>query len=343
MSTMGICSVDGSEIRELRTRLGLTQKALADVIGVSANTVARWERDQLGISPAMTDRVLTAAASLPSGAAITRTRGVVVDLHHQAILDGLNGQLDPDAFETCAVDLLHAVWLGIVPVRGGGDEGFDGAVPDPDSQEPFPLIATTGTDLLRNFRTSLDSVKRAGWKPRRALFATSRRITPATRRKLFEAARERGVNLVQTFDQDWFANRLYREPQWCRRLLRITGRPPALSVFPLTRRPMLGDEVLGREQEMQWLLEPRGDCLLVGEPGSGKTFLLRALALQGRALFLVDEDREKIANDLRSLKPEAVIVDDAHVCPASIAMLDQLRREVRAGFPDHRNMLARRG
>ena len=327
-----MCSMDGNEIRELRTRLGLTQKALADVIGVSANTVARWERGQLGISPAMTDRVLAAAASLPPGAAITRTAGVVLDLHHRGILDGLNGQLDPEVFEACAVDLLHAVWPGIVPVRGGGDDGFDGAIPDPDSQEPFPLIATTGAELLRNLRTSLDSAKRAGWKPRRALFATSRRITPAIRRKLFKAARERGVNLVQTFDQDWFANRLYREPQWCRRLLQVTGGPPALSVFPLTRRPVLGDEVLGREQEMQWLLEPRGDCLLVGEPGSGKTFLLRALALQGKALFLVDVDREKIANDLRSLKPEAVILDDAHVYPESIGMLDQLRREVRGDF-----------
>ena len=83
---------------------------------------------------------------------------------------------------------------------------------------------------------------------------------------------------------------------------------------------------------MRWLLEPRGDCLLVGEPGSGKTFLLRALALQGKALFLVDEDRERIANDIRRLKPQAVILDDAHVCPESIGMLDQLRREVGGDF-----------
>ena len=42
------------------------------------------------------------------------------------------------------------------------------------------------------------------------LFATSRRITPAIRRKLFETARARGVTLRQTYDQDWFAQRLYR-------------------------------------------------------------------------------------------------------------------------------------
>ena len=83
---------------------------------------------------------------------------------------------------------------------------------------------------------------------------------------------------------------------------------------------------------MEWLQAPHGDCLIVGEPGSGKTFLLRALALQGRAFFLVDEDREQIANDLRTLKPEAVIVDDAHVRPMSIGNLVQIRCELHADF-----------
>ena len=320
------------EIRALRIRLGLTQKMLAKKVGVSSNTVARWERDELGVSGAMTDRLRALAGSLPSGAAITRTSGVTLDPHHRAILDGLSGHLDPDVFEQCAVELLQADWPTLVPVRGGRDHGFDGAVADGDSQEPFPLVVTTGKELVRNLRTSLDSAKRNDWNPKRALFATSRRIKPAIRRKLFEAARERGVILVQTYDQDWFAGRLYREPQWCKRLLDVTGRPHALSVFPVSRRPVLGDDVLGREREKQWLLERRGDCLLVGEPGSGKTFLLRALALEGKALFLVDEDREQIANDIRSLNPEAVIVDDAHVRPTAIGTLDQIRSEVHAGF-----------
>ena len=258
--------------------------------------------------------------------------GAVLDPHHRAILDGLNGNLDPQAFEKCAVDLLQTVWSGLVPIRGGRDDGFDGAVADGASQEPFPLIVTTGANLTGNLRKSLDSAMRAGWKPQRAIFATSRRVKPAVRRKLFKAAREKGVTLVQTFDQDWFAGRLYRDPQWCKRLLGVTGRPHALSVFPVSRRPVLGDEVLGREREMKWLQEPRGDRLIVGEPGSGKTFLLRALALQGGALFLVDEDREQIANDLRALEPEAVIVDDAHVRPTSIGNLVQLRCELHADF-----------
>ncbi len=324
--------MNGREIRALRIRLGLTQKALADTVGVSSNTVARWERDELGISAAMTDRLLAVAASLPSGSAITRASKHALDPHHGAILNALNGQLDPEVFEQCAVELLQADWPKLVPIRGGRDDGFDGAVADRDLQEPFPFVVTTGTAVVRNFRSSLDSAKRNNWKPQRALFATSRRIMPADRRKLFEAARERGVTLLQTYDQDWFASRLYREPEWCKRLLGVTGRPHALSVFPVSRRTVLGDDVLGREREKQWLLERRSDCLLVGEPGSGKTFLLRALALEGQALFLVDEDREQIANDLRSLRPKVVIVDDAHVRPTSISTLAQLRSEVHADF-----------
>ena len=324
--------MNGREVRALRTRLGLTQKTLAESVGVSSNTVARWERDELGVSAAMADRLAALAESLPSGSAITKTSSFVLDPHHGAILDALAGRMDPEAFEQCAAELLQADWPKLVVIRGGRDDGFDGAVADRDSQEPFPLVVTTGTAVVRNFRNSLDSAKRNGWEPQRALLATSQRITPADRRKLFEVARERGVTLRQTYDRDWFASRLYREPEWCKRLLGVAGRPHALSVFPASRRPVLGDDVLGRDQEKRWLLERRGDCLLVGEPGSGKTFLLRALALEGRALFLVDEDREQIANDLRKLEPTAVIVDDAHVRPTSISTLAQLRNEIHADF-----------
>lgn len=324
--------MNGTDIRNLRTRLGLTQKALAEMIGVRSNTIARWERNELGVSPAMADRLRNAAEALPSGNAITRTSSVILDPHHKAILEGLNGHLDPLVFEECAVNLLQANWHGLVAVPGGRDDGFDGAVADGKSIEPFPLIVTTGARLVENLKKNLDSAKRAGRKPKKAMFATSRRVRPAIRRSLYKAAQEQNTTLIQTYDQDWFAMRLYREPQWCKRLLGISGRPHALSAFPISRRPALGDEVLGREQEMRWLQNTHDDCLLVGEPGSGKTFLLSALVLEGKALFLVDEDREQIANDLRSLRPNAVIVDDAHVSPSSLANLTQIRDELHADF-----------
>lgn len=40
----------GLEIRALREKLGWTQMALAEAVGVTSNTVARWERGEMAIS-----------------------------------------------------------------------------------------------------------------------------------------------------------------------------------------------------------------------------------------------------------------------------------------------------
>ena len=323
-----------NEIRALRERLHLTQKKLAESVGVQTNTVARWERGESSPSSAMLQRLRSVANEYPSGDAIARTSGLQLDLHHGAILRALQDRLDPDVFQTCAVFLLQRHYPGLVAVHGaGGDDGFDGAIADGTTSAPYPLIATVGHQPVKNFTENLDQARRKGWKVNRAVFATARVITAGIRRKLFSAARERHVKLIQIYDQNWFASRLYHEPDWCKRLLGVTGRPHALSIFPVTQRPVLGTQVLGREQQMQWLLDDsRGDCVLVGEPGSGKTFLLRSLALQGKARFLVDMNREQVANDLRSLQPQSVIVDDAHVHIDWLTDLTQIRSEVRSGF-----------
>ena len=292
------------------------------------NTLARWERGELGVPDWAAERLDAVPRSGSSGSAVTRPRGVVLDPHHGAIIEALNGVLDPAAFEECAVAILKGDWSRLVLVAGGGDDGFDGAVADGGGREPFPLVVTTAKDLTGNLRRNLMRARRRGEAVDRALFATSRRVTPRTREKLHSEARKLDVTLLQIYDQDWFAQRLYREPSWCQRLLQLTGRPRALSPFPITRRPVLGDRILGRERETRWLQQRAGDCLLVGAPGSGKTFLLRALVLQGQALFKVDDDREQIANDLRELRPPAVIIDDAHVDPGQVERFVQLRTEV---------------
>ena len=40
----------GAQLRRIRNRLDLTQRGLAEKLGVSANTVARRERDEVGIA-----------------------------------------------------------------------------------------------------------------------------------------------------------------------------------------------------------------------------------------------------------------------------------------------------
>ena len=285
------------------------------------------------ISQANADRLKAIAREIPSGDAIRRSKDIAKDSLHQLILDGLEGRLDPGVFEACAVDLLRKHFPGIIHVRDGGDDGFDGAIADGQNQEPFPLIVTTGKQPLGNLKRNLRQIRKKGWNPRRALFATSRRITPTMRRKLHDMARVADMELLHTLEQDWFASCLYHDSVWRKRLLGVTGNPHALSIYPTTKRPIFNVEVLGRDDVMQWLLEEgRGDCVLVGEPGSGKTFLLRALALQGKARFLIEPDRQQVANDIRSLRPPAIIVDDAHVYGDRIETLVQLRRELDADF-----------
>ena len=164
------------------------------------NTVARWERGELGISAPMMDRI-NAVTNIYRSTTVKRSSAVTLDEHHRAILDALARRLDPETFEACAVALIRRDWPTLVPVRGGGDDGFDGAVADA-AGEPFPLIATTGEKLVDNFIRNLKRAKSKGGKFTRVLFATSRRITPGSRRKLNDAARTWGVTLSQIYDQD---------------------------------------------------------------------------------------------------------------------------------------------
>jgi len=49
-SIVRFMGMSGEELLRIRKSLGLTQVAIADRIGVKANTVARWEREELQIS-----------------------------------------------------------------------------------------------------------------------------------------------------------------------------------------------------------------------------------------------------------------------------------------------------
>lgn len=323
--------MNGEALRELRYRLGHSQARLAEEFGVAANTVARWERGEVPIPKAAAQLASRLEKEGVCATAISLSQVVARDSHHGAILEALNGRLDSELFEACAANLLQETWPGLTPVRGGSDQGFDGSLPAAQG-ESFPLITTTGTDAKRNLQRNLKTAVESHRNPTRAIFATSRRITPKTRRGLTETADELGVNLVQVYDQDWFANELYRNSSWCKMLLGVTGRPSPLSVIPATRRPLIGDRVIGRDEVLEKLRDIDHDCVLVGVPGVGKTFVLRALALEGRAHFLIDDDPEALANAIREQQPEAIIVDDAHVDPARLTRLVQLRSQLDADF-----------
>lgn len=249
---------------------------------------------------------------------------MIRDPLYREIIDALSQPLDRDLFEECAVDLLRQVYPTLVPIPGGSDSGMDGAIADPNAS-PFPLVCTTGADVIGNLTRSLNTYKDNGGIERRAVSVTSQALSATRRNNLFRRARELGFELIQVHEQRDIADRLYRNPAWCRELLGVTGDRPALSAVPLNSRPTLGEPLVGRDEDVSWLMEIAEDRLLVGQPGIGKTAVLKTLVDEGNALFVVDTDLGRIRNALRAEQPRVLIIDDAHQNLSLISELQHLR------------------
>jgi len=258
------------------------------------------------------------------------------DPFYRQIVERLNGLLDDDDFERCAADILRANHPALVPIRGGSDSGMDGAIADGEG-EPFPLITTTSKNVFGNLTRNLDQYLADGGPRRKAILATSQALTPQKRRNLNRRASELGFTLIQIYDQAAFADLLYHRPEWCRELLNLTGDPPPLSAIPRTDRPLANTPLVGREADLTWLNHTTGDRLLVGQPGSGKTFLLHQLAQEGKGLFVIRSQIGEIAAQLRVIQTEAeplpaLMVDDAQNSLELLRDLRHLRQEIGAEF-----------
>ena len=268
---------------------------------------------------------------------------------YRAIEERLAGRLDPEMFERCAVDLLREAYRGLVPVRGGDDGGMDGAIADSGGGPPIPLVATTAKDITGNLTRNLESYRSAGGSATEAVLATSRMRTARQRRNLEKRAGELGFVLRNTHDGADFAGRLYRDPLWRRELLGLAGDPPALSVLPRSPRRWSPPELVGRDKELDWLRQTKGDLVISGQPGVGKTALLDTLAKEGEGLFVVSRDIGGIADAYRAQEPHRIFVDDAHLDAAHprdsiLSELLRLRQEFRLAFrivattwPGHRD------
>jgi hypothetical protein len=257
---------------------------------------------------------------------------MIRDPFYCEITDRLGGPLDPESFERCAQDLLREVYPALVPIRGGSDAGMDGAIADGEGRA-YPLVCTTSEQVLRNLKRSLRRYQEEGGPRRKVVCATSQALTQRRRNNLEAAAEEQGFVLLNVHDRAAVADLLYHSPKWCSELLNLSGEPPALSIVPSTIRPMMGNALIGRDFESRWIADAEGDRLVVGQPGCGKTHLLRTIAKQKGWLFVVSHDVGRIAQAIRSQNPEALIVDDAH---GSLELLDELRRlreEIRADVP----------
>ena len=256
---------------------------------------------------------------------------MIRDPFYRQIIDRLNGTVDPELFEQCAADLLREIYPTLVPIRGGTDAGMDGAIAD-GMGDPFQLVCARGVDVIGNLTGSLKSYLNEGLRRRKLVLATLQSLTPKRRQNLFDRARELEFTLIQVHDQASIADLLYRNSRWCLELLGLTGEPPALSAIPKSRRPILNQDLVGRDSDLFWLRNCDGDRVLVGQPGSGKTFLMHKLAMEDGALFVVSENRAEIAAGIRDEQPAMVIVDDAGGKLEVLNDLKQIREEFNAGF-----------
>ncbi|WP_420635312.1 hypothetical protein [Candidatus Palauibacter sp.] len=251
---------------------------------------------------------------------------MVRDPLYRKIEQRLGERLDPHLFERCAVELLRDAYPGLAPVTGGADAGMDGAVTD-ETGDALPLIATTATDVIGNLTRSLKSYGRTEGSATAAILATSRALTPQKRRNLEARAWELGFTLRNIHDRDDFTGRLYGNSTWRLELLGLRGDPPALSALPRLVGPCRTGELIGRDNELARFRRHRGDLVVVGQPGVGKTALFETLAREDRGLFVVSDDPGRIADAFRDNPVSLLFVDDAHFNGPLIDLLVRLREE----------------
>lgn len=253
------------------------------------------------------------------------------DTLFRQIEEALKCPLDRDAFEFCAVDLLKSEYPGLAPIPGGNDAGMDGSIPVL-GEESHPLVTTTARNVIRNLTRSLARYDDEGGKARRVVVATSQKLTARRIRNLKDRAKQKGFVLVNVHEATDFAMRLYRHPEWCRELLGVAHRIPALSTLPRSHRPAASLKLVGRAEESEALRTSQSDMIVVGQPGSGKTFLLQHLAKERDWLFAIAEDADGLANSLRADEPTGIILEDAHSRLETLEALLTLREQLECSF-----------
>lgn len=250
---------------------------------------------------------------------------------HQQILKGLEGELNTKIFEACAVDLIRKDFPGMNPVAGGLDSGMDGAAADLEG-EPFPLVCTTNESVITNFSGSLQAYIDKGGPRRQVMIATNRSLTPVQQNNLKERAREKGFTLLQIYEKEAIAARLRESSRWSKELLGVTGNLPVLTKIPPNFRGETGGEVIGREEDFNWLKELKGFGIISGQPGSGKTFITKKFTEYTNAFFLATKNEGELSFAIRALEPNFIIVDDAHVNVEQVDLLLRTKRELNADF-----------
>lgn len=237
---------------------------------------------------------------------------------------------DGNLFEEFVGHTLTDEIPGFTPVAGGGDFGRDGEAPS--DKGAAPLTCTIQEDVIGNMTKTLKRYKKNGGKATIAYAATSQRLTNTKKQNLRDRAQELDFTLQPIYDADFFVIKLYKDAEWRKKLLGITGALPALSKVPWTTRTALDIPIIGRDEELAKLEKIDGDILISGQPGSGKTFLTDHFAKTHNALFVISDDLTKIADEVREKSPNYLIIDDIHSKEKLLQAINNLRTQQGLSF-----------
>lgn len=249
----------------------------------------------------------------------------------EKIKTGLDQLSDGDRFEACANALLSGKYPTLTWVKGGNDAGFDGKAVVKQGRLA-QLITTVDDDVIGNVTKSLKRAAEENEPSDIVIVATSRQLSPQRKRNISARIAKFGKQAYPIEDQATIAERLYRDSRWRIELLGITGNPPPLSSFPVSDRPILRLELIGRSAELAALSKAAGDLILCGQPGSGKSCLLAEAARTTNGVFLVETDRGIVADGIRDQQPAWIVVDDAFSRKEQLLMLRQIRHDIGASF-----------
>ena len=187
------------------------------------------------------------------------------------------------------------------------------------------------SDIRSNMITGLDSLDKHDVPYCRIVLANPGMLGETYRRKLREAAAERGATLEATYGRRFFASRLRRDGQWRERLLGLSGASMTVSRVPWRLAEGSWSELplVGRQRTIDEILGGESDVILVGKPGVGKTRVLSALP----DVAFIDTDAgddSQIADDLRWVNPAFVAIDDVGATPDLVDLVQRLRRQDQA-------------
>ena len=242
----------------------------------------------------------------------------------------------PGDFERCACAFLMAQYPTLSPVEGGHDLGRDADIylAGGDPTKIGRVLITTG-DPAANLHNGLKRMREEGLPIGFVVMACLGPASGTLRTRLDEICAKYDVPPPRVFARDWFLPRLVADPAWRELLLGVRGRVGALLERPLD---LLDNQVgqpalVGRDADLSLLREALSggdDVVISGVAGVGKTRLV--VELGGEAVFLTPGRHDQPVDDLLLVRPQVVVVDDAHARTADLQALRLARHQEGLSF-----------